>query len=286
MNIDIMPNDFSLSEVQELYPEYEISEYIDSGGTKDVFRGQLDGRDIVVKLLPVESRHRLRRAEREARAMEIIESDIFVDLIEHFIDEIHDEDTIIFVIVEEFVNGRTLEQVIEGGEASQQLGEKVLKNLLEVLQEFDNHDLVHRDIKPSNIMISTSGDVKLLDVGIARFTKKTSLTDTGADYAPGTRGYRAPEQIKNRKQEQDIRTDLFSTGIVFFESITGEHPFDHGQEDLSDAILRGNRKALENHIGESPLVEVYERLTENELHERYRKPEHASQELELLMEGI
>ena len=280
-----MPNEFDLEEVRELYPEYNISEYIDSGGSKDVFKGRLDGEDIVIKLLPVESRHRLRRAEREARAMEIIDSDIFVELIEHFIDELPEEDETVFVIVEEYVPGRTLDELVEDGDIGTDLGVTVLSALLDVLTEFDEENIVHRDIKPSNIMISDSGDVTLLDVGIARFTKKTSLTETGADYAPGTRGYRAPEQIENRKQEQDIRTDLFAAGIVFFESITGIHPFDQGQDDYSEAILNGNRRDLLDFIDDRGLSQIFKKLTETELHQRYRKPEHASEELELIVGG-
>jgi len=281
-----MPETFSLDTVQKLYPEYNVSEYIDSGGSKQVFKGRFRDEDIVVKLLPVESRHRLRRAEREARAMEIIDSEIFVELKEHFIDEIPDEDLTVFVIIEELIQGETLEDIIGRGDADIDLGINVLTALLTVLEQFNKNNIVHRDIKPSNIMMSSSEKIKLLDVGIARFTKKRSLTATGADTAPGTHGYRAPEQIKNKKEEQDIRTDLFSTGIVMFEAITGEHPFDHGQDDLSDAILEGQRKDLKEYIGESELVPIYEKLTEPELHKRYRKPSHAKQELEIVMGEI
>lgn len=274
--------DVSLELAQELFPEYSIAELVDSGRSSHVYRGVWDDQDIVVKIIPIESRHRLRRAEREARAMELVDSSNFVQLVEHFVDELPEEGTTFFVIVEEFIPGDSLQSLIDRGEPSVDLGMRVVKSLLEVLVDFEQAGLIHRDIKPSNIIVGEDG-VKLLDAGIVRFLGDESLTADDADYGPGTRGYRAPEQIQNRKHLQDIRTDLFATGIVMFESITGEHPFEHDNTETAKAILQGQRKDLTDFVDRPDLDYFYKRLTSVEQHERFRKPSFALDELRLIM---
>lgn len=283
-----MPKRFSLDDIQDLYPSYNIQEYVDSGGFKDVFRAEQDGEQVVVKLFPVESRQMLRRAEREARAMEEVDSPVLVNLIEHFVDEVDGKTT--YVIVENYVPGDTLRDKITQEEHGLELGLDVVKPLLSALGEFRTHSLVHRDIKPSNIIVTSSGEIVLLDVGIVRFQEEESLTPDHADRGPSTPPYAAPEVLKNDKDAQDVRTDIFSSGIVFYETVTGRHPFDIRGMSKPEAIQKAARKEdlsnfVDGELGQM-LNELYLKMTEHEQHERYRKPAFALEELEFILSEV
>jgi len=182
--------------------------------------------------------------------MEKIESDILVDLKQAFPATIGEHE--ILVMVEERVPGFTLHEHLRQEESGTELGFKVTETLLTVLQEFNEKSMVHRDIKPRNLMISPDGDIKLLDVGVVRMLNEEGLTPTAQNSAPGTPKYSAPEQLQNEKEKQDTRTDLFSTGIVMAECITGEHPFEGVGLPIQDAIYNGEWRRLEGQIDDPP----------------------------------
>lgn len=282
-----MPEHYDEEAIKTHFTELNIKEYLDSGGFKDVFLAEENGEQFVLKLLPVNRRHQLRRARREADAMQKIESDVFVDLLDYYEDEIGIKRS--FVIYEEYIPGKTLKQVIEDGDHSLELALETTWDILNVLDEIQEIPLIHRDIKPSNIMVQPDGQIRLLDVGIARHEEKDSLTPDHADRGPATRQYAAPEQLENRKEEQSIRTDIFSLGIVFFETITGEHPFLDRGKSVSDAICEGDKDTLESHIGGHEQIDdlqlFFDICTEVEPHDRFRKPGHAKELLNDIMEG-
>lgn len=245
------------------------------------------GEPIVLKLLKIESREGAKRAEREIEAMNRIDHENMVDLVDAYQKEVQGE--IFLVILEEYIEGNTLKEVIDDGVYNIELGVMVLESLLEVLCEFEEESIVHRDIKPANIMIGPKGDLTLLDVGIARFLSKSTLTPSFRPHAPGTYPYSAPEQLENEKELQDIRTDLFSTGIVFYESTVGNHPFDVAGFSIPRAIMMGEKEKLElndlNNTDASKIANIYDKLTSHEPYQRPRKPEFVLEELGELTEG-
>lgn len=280
-----MPKYYDLVSVQKHFDDLEIIEHIDSGGFKDVFLVEQDGRNIVLKLLPVDRRSRRKRAKREGQAMKEIESDDFVDLIDYFEETVDERRT--FVILEEYIPGGTLEEKLEKEDNSLEFGLNLTQTLLELLSEFDQKDMIHRDFKPANIMIDESGEPQVLDVGIVRFEEKESLTPDHMERL-GTPGYGAPEQLDYEKDEQSIRMDLFSTGIVMFESITGDHPFVDQGEVVTDAICNGSKRDLSNYVeGEfgEDLQFFFDTLTQPQPNKRYRKPEHALEVFNEIVEG-
>ncbi len=133
-------------------------------------------------------------------------------------------------IIEEYINGETLTNVIRRRKLSTIEGLKLLETLLWVSVKLEEIEVVHRDIKPDNIICCTSGDYYLIDFGIARQLAGVSLTMTRAEVGPHTPGYGAPELFQYSKKDIDIRADLFSIGVVLFEALTGEHPFVTGDE--------------------------------------------------------
>lgn len=278
-----MLEQLAIEDVQRQFPEFTIERHIADGGQKKVYLGEFEGEQVIVKLIPTERRRAARRAEREVQTMETIEANALVTLLDHFTDQI--EDTSVLVMVEEFIPGPTLREVIERGDTGVALGLNVTETLLESLTAFYDAEIVHRDIKPSNIILTPDNEVRLLDVGIARLLTRTSLTPTRAAHGPGTPTYASPEQLQNDKDLQDIRSDLFSNGIVMFESLTGEHPFAADDEELPipDAILQNEKHPLEGYLDdpdlERGLHNIYDKMTQPQPFERYRRPDHALDDL-------
>jgi len=249
----------SLERAQEEFPDHDLTEHLKSGGQKDVFVGSWDGEEIVLKTVIVDSYEASRRAKREVEAMKKIESDILVDLKQAFPASIEDHD--VFVMVEERIPGLTLRDYLNENGPSIELGFKVTETLLTVLQEFNQKEMVHRDIKPRNIMVTPEGEIKVLDVGVVRMLNEEGLTPTARNAAPGTPKYSSPEQLQNSKDKQDTRTDLFSTGIVMSECITGKHPFEDRGLPIQEAIHTGEWQEFED-VLDSPLTEYLDYFLE------------------------
>jgi eukaryotic-like serine/threonine-protein kinase len=103
-------------------------------------------------------------------------------------------------------------------------------SVMEALRHAHLHGIIHRDVKPANILISHSGQVKLLDFGVARFESQSDLTMPGM--VVGTTSYMSAEQAKG--EELDERSDIYSLALCLYESISGRHPF---RKDQPDATL-------------------------------------------------
>jgi len=281
-----MLEDINVDQIQSVYPDYNIEHHVHTGGQKAVYKGRNGGQEVVVKIIPLESEGQRKRAEREIMAMERIDHPNMVDLVNYFADELDDKP--IWVLVEEFIKGNTLRDELKETGSSLELGLHVTETLLHVLQEFDEENIVHRDIKPENIIIHPDGEVVVLDVGIARFLTETSLTPTFAPQGPGTVGYASREQMNNEKDLQDARTDLFPTGIVLVEAITGEHPFDVEGMNIQTAIMNDRKRTLTEMADfevDSQLQEFYDNLTKHQPYQRYRKPAFALDDLQTIKEN-
>lgn len=133
-------------------------------------------------------------------------------------------------IVEEFIEGVTLKEKLTVGKMDIAQGIKLLECLLKVAVVLQKINIVHRDIKPDNIICSSNNEFYLIDFGIARQLDRASLTLTVAQVGPHTPGYGAPELFQYSKKDIDIRSDLFSIGVVMYEALTGQHPFLTGEE--------------------------------------------------------
>ena len=127
-------------------------------------------------------------------------------------------------IVMEFVDGRTVRDLLQDGHRL--LPERSLEIIDGVLRALDySHQagIVHRDIKPGNVMLTRAGDVKVMDFGIARAVSDSQLTMTQTAQVIGTAQYLSPEQA--RGERVDARSDLYSTGCLLYELLTGRPPF-------------------------------------------------------------
>ena len=132
------------------------------------------------------------------------------------------EDASLFYAME-LVDGGTVKSALEsGGPLPWQSVVAIAIPLCSALQCAHNHGVIHRDLKPGNLFLSTDGDVKLGDFGIARDLHHADLTEAG--FAVGTHAYMAPEQIRGEASVSD-KADLYALGCCLYEMLTGRKPF-------------------------------------------------------------
>jgi serine/threonine protein kinase len=126
-------------------------------------------------------------------------------------------------IIMEFVDGRLLKDIIKEGAIDAVEAVRIIDGVLTALEYSHRAGVVHRDIKPGNIMITKAGQVKVMDFGIARAISDSATTVAQTTAILGTASYFSPEQAKG--ESVDARTDLYSSGVVLFEMLTGRPPF-------------------------------------------------------------
>jgi serine/threonine-protein kinase len=133
------------------------------------------------------------------------------------------------VMIMEYVEGLPLSTRLSQGPIPVGESLKYIDQVLDALSYAHRQHIIHRDIKPANIMLTTEGNIKLMDFGIARSdAEPRKLTATGSTL--GSLSYMSPEQVKG--QTTDERSDLYSLGISLYEMVTGQKPF-HGDSDFS-----------------------------------------------------
>lgn len=189
-------------------------------------------------------------------------------------------------MIEEFVTGKNLRKSIQGG---QQFSLVDICNFLEIMLDItilsDQYNLVHRDIKPGNIMLDEDGKFWLLDFGISRHLDLDSITDSNSPFGVFTLGYASSEQFRNLKKEIDIRSDLFSIGVVAYEMIQGENFY---VKDSNNDVFKIIKKLENNSLptlaitGDSQFqLSAFIRLLGD--HRRYRRPRNAIEAKEIFM---
>lgn len=207
---------------KKLDGRYEIQELIGVGGMANVYKAhdRAANRTVAVKILRDEylsNEELLRRFKNESKAIAVLSHPNIVKVYDViFADKV-------YAIVMEYIDGITLKEYIEQ--------QHVLKwkeavhftvQILRALQHAHDKGIVHRDIKPQNIMLLEDGTIKMMDFGIARFAR--SETKTITDRAIGSVHYISPEQACG--EVTDEKTDIYSVGVMLFEMLTGELPFD------------------------------------------------------------
>ena len=145
-------------------------------------------------------------------------------------------------IAMEYVQGESLKERLKDGAIPVSEVTNMLRQIAKGLHEAHQRGIVHRDIKPGNIMITETGQVKIMDFGLAKQDDGESLTRTGSTL--GTTAYMSPEQAQGEKL--DTRTDIWSLGVVLYEMLTGERPFKGANEQaVIYSILNESPKAID-----------------------------------------
>lgn len=212
---------------------YEIHEIVGVGGMAVVYRAYdtIDDRTVAVKILKDEflgNEEFIRRFKNESKAIAVLSHPNIVKVYDvSFGDRIQ-------YIVEEYIDGITLREYLDQQkEVKWKEAIHFTVQILRALQHAHEKGIVHRDIKPQNIMLLQDGTIKVTDFGIARFSR--SMTHTVTDRAIGSVHYIAPEQA--RGDLTDEKTDIYSVGVMLYEMITGQLPFE-ADNAVSVAIMQ------------------------------------------------
>ncbi len=217
--------------IRILVGRYEVGELIGRGGMSDVHVGTDNrlGRRVAIKLLkpslaadPV-FRTRFRREAQDAAKMAHPTIVRIFDAGEEMVTDATGAQVHQPFIIMEFVDGRLLKDIISAGPLDPAEATRIAAQVLVALEYSHRAGVVHRDIKPGNIMLTATGQVKVMDFGIARAVSDSSANLAETSSIVGTAQYFSPEQA--RGETVDARTDLYSTGIVLFEMLTGRAPF-------------------------------------------------------------
>jgi serine/threonine protein kinase len=141
-------------------------------------------------------------------------------------------------LVEEYIGGGTLDDRLQKGPLSRESLLAMGASLIDAVAHVAANDLVHRDIKPANILFRTGGEPVLVDFGLVRDLRKSSVTVTWARCGPCTPLYASPEQLTNDKAIIGWRSDQFSLGVVLAFAGLGMHPFARPGDDPAKTVLR------------------------------------------------
>ena len=211
---------------------YEVGDLLGRGGMAEVHLGRDTrlGRVVAIKLLRVDLARdpvfqaRFRREAQSAAALNHPAIVAVYDTGEEQVVDASGSLVALPYIVMEYVEGRTLRDLLRGGiPLDIGLALELTSGVLSALDYSHRAGIVHRDIKPANVMLTPAGDVKVMDFGIARALADSSVTMTQTQAVIGTAQYLSPEQA--RGETVDARSDLYSAGCLLFELVTGRPPF-------------------------------------------------------------
>ncbi|MEV0651265.1 Stk1 family PASTA domain-containing Ser/Thr kinase [Phytomonospora sp. NPDC050363] len=208
---------------------YEVGGILGYGGMAEVHRG-LDtrlGRDVAIKMLRVDlardSTFQM-RFRREAQNAASLNHPSIVAVYDTGEEREPGAPNAVPYIVMEYVPGRTLKELIVAeGPVGPRDACEITADICAALDFSHKHQIIHRDIKPGNVMITPTGEVKVMDFGIARAMASSQATMTQTSAVIGTAQYLSPEQA--RGETVDARSDVYATGCVLYELLTGNPPF-------------------------------------------------------------
>ncbi|MDP3113667.1 MAG: bifunctional serine/threonine-protein kinase/formylglycine-generating enzyme family protein [Candidatus Cloacimonadaceae bacterium] len=221
--------------------DYHIFSLLGEGGMGEVYLAEerLLDRKVAIKRLNPTLTSDPQFSERfvnESRIQAKLQHHNIVSLYNFFV-----EDGVYYMVME-YAPGNMLKDVIaETGPIPEQRSLHIFKQIISALGYAHAKQIIHRDIKPSNIMLDANDDVKVMDFGIARLMSDKHLTRTGAKL--GTLFYMSPEQVKATK-DIDHRTDIYSSGIVLYEMLTGKLPYSADTDSDFDVMLEIVNKDL------------------------------------------
>ena len=276
--------------------QYKILEKIGSGGQGTVYKA-LDtklNRTAVVKVLPPELTSKtanFKRFEREAQLCSQLDHPNICTIY-----DFHEANGI-FYIAMQWVDGKNVRQLVNGRPLEVKSAVSIAIQVCDALAYAHSKNIIHRDIKAGNIMVTEGGQVKILDFGLAKLIEdetqtlskghdKTEITELGIPY--GTATYAAPEQAKGERADE--RSDIFSTGVLLYEMLTGIWAF-QGKTvvDVRHQVLYGTPKALVDMRKDAippQLQAIVDRALQKEPKNRYQKISQMRDDLRAVLTSI
>ncbi len=276
--------------------QYKIQEKIGSGGQGTVYKA-LDtklNRTVVIKVLPPELTAKtanFKRFEREAQLCSQLDHPNICTIYDF------NEENGVFYIAMQYVEGKNVRQLVSGRPLELKSALSVGIQVTDALAYAHSKNIIHRDIKAGNIMVSPGGQAKILDFGLAKLLEdemeeqtrghdKTEITELGIPY--GTATYAAPEQA--RGERADARSDIFSTGVLLYEMLTGIWAF-QGKTviDVRHQVLYGTPKPLAEMRRDAvpaALQSIVDRALAKNPKDRYQKIEQMRDDLRAVMQEL
>jgi tetratricopeptide (TPR) repeat protein/tRNA A-37 threonylcarbamoyl transferase component Bud32 len=277
--------------IGQILSHYKIIEELGEGGMGVVYKAvDMDlKRTVAIKvartelMADAESKKRLLREAQAAASLD--HANICV------IYEIGEAAGINFIAME-YVEGTSLNRIIERGKMEIVNILDIAIQIAEALDEAHEKSLIHRDIKPANIMVTERGKIKVTDFGVAKLTK-SDMRKTTVDHLTqegellGTLAYMSPEQA--RSERLDHRSDIFSFGIVLYEMVTGKLPFEGSNNfAIVDAILHKPAEPTAGYRSETPLEleKIVKKMLAKERDQRYQTVKEVAIDLRELREQM
>ena len=270
---------------------YRILSRLGAGGMGEVYLAedaQLE-RHVAIKLLPPETvsdEHARKRLVREARAAATLDHPNICSIY-----EVGEADGRSFIAMQ-YIEGETLDLRLKRKPVELKELLTIACQIADALTEAHTHGIIHRDIKPSNVIITSRGQVKVMDFGLAKVIQQAGRVDTEAqtqtlltapDVMPGTVPYMSPEQL--RGEQVSVCSDVWALGVVLYEMITGQLPFRGSTAfTLSSAILRESPAPLSARVP-AGLRRVIQRCLAKEAAERYQHASEVRAALEILRQA-
>jgi serine/threonine-protein kinase len=274
---------------------YKILEKLGEGGQGTVYKAVDSklGRTLVIKVLPAELTAReanLKRFEREARLASALDHPNICTIFD--LNEING----IHFIAMQYIEGRNVRQLVNGRPLSLESALSIALQTADALGAAHARGIIHRDIKAGNVMVTPTGQVKVLDFGLAKLLDEdqartsgihhTEITEVGVPY--GTATYAAPEQA--RGDRVDSRADIFSTGVLLYEMLTGTWPF-QGQTavEVRHAVLNDEPAPLSKmRPGRVPakLQAVIDKALAKDPRNRYQRISHFADDLRSIIREL
>ena len=274
---------------------YRILEKIGAGGQGTVYKATDTklGRAVVVKVLPPEltvKEANLKRFEREARLASALDHPNICTIF-----DLNDIEGIHFIAMQ-YVEGKNVRELVSGRPLDLRSALSITIQVADALAAAHSRGIIHRDVKAGNVMVTPSGQVKILDFGLAKLLEgegthpggihHTDLTEVGIPY--GTATYAAPEQA--RGERVDARADIFSTGVLLYEMLTGTWPFQGKTSvDVRHAVLHDEPARLdEARPGGAPpqLQAILDHTLAKDPKDRYQKVGELRDDLRAVMREV
>jgi eukaryotic-like serine/threonine-protein kinase len=264
---------------------YKLVDYLGQGGMSLVYRA-IDirtGHNVAIKILKSEYNNDmefLERFQREAHAAGRMSNHNIVNLL-----DVGTEGDFRYLVLE-YISGNTLKDIIkEKGALNPNTAIQITIRILSALQHAHENGIIHRDIKPQNVLVNTNGHIKVSDFGIARITNTKTISKK--DMVIGSVHYSSPEQARGNVVQ--ATSDIYSTGIVLYEMLTGRVPF-IGDNPVTVAMQQVNTapppiRDLNPNVPPA-LASVVMRAIEKSPQRRYQSAREMADALLMAKEGI
>jgi predicted Ser/Thr protein kinase len=265
------------------FGRYEDLILLGSGGMGAVYRATDPtlGRHVAIKVLTHRDPKYVERFRREAQVLAKIAHPSIIQIYEIVGS---DEDRADPYIVMEYFDGRPLDALVANGPLPQAQVVSILRQCAEGLRKAHASNVIHRDIKPANLMMSASGEVKILDFGVAKL--RDAKSDLTGENVLGTPFYMSPEQATG--YAIDSRSDIYSLGITAFHLLTGKKPFE--ARSKPDVMLMQVKKPLPRLTALAPchdrIVHIVEKMCAKKPAERYQSCEELVAALDALPRSL